>query len=556
MPRRRMPAWCLLAALIAAPAGACGLQVELLYTAERLDGPPMSAPVLSRVEPEAGTPARVRLPRRPTGHWLRLTCRQALDARSDWRLVVTGARGLGALMFYAPGAPPRRVPAADDADTGAAERLHRGWSLALPQGWPASSVAYLHAEGVSAEPMRLQLARADALARERHDEAWLTAAAAAVLLALALVMGAVYARSRARLHLGYATYLAWLAASVALLGGDPTGAFARLPVQEPESLWAVTTLAAAARLAFARRVLDLDRFAPTMAALLQTLFWLPLALLAVLLAGGAVVHAVYATAGSALLLVGAGAMPVLALRASRRGARQADACLIAWLPMSVVVASIAGDRLDLVSAPDAGRWLPVAALFEAAVLIPALGRDVATRARQARRARRERDAVTGALGARAFERRLGDWCASGALAREGRCLLLLGIDDFAGLDTRHGRAVGDTVLRQVFARLRSQLRPGDTVARIDDGFAIVGECPDDGRPLARRIADAVAAVPLRIDGQTLVVTASIGVAAPRPGDTAAGLTQRARRALVRARSLGRNAVSAAAEPPLHVFARS
>jgi diguanylate cyclase (GGDEF)-like protein len=551
-----MPVWCLLAALIAAPAGACGLQVELLYTAERLDGPPASAPVLSRVETDAAAPAQVPLPRRPTGHWLRLTCRQGLDARSDWRLVVTGARGLGELTFYAPGAPPHRVTAADSPGASAADSLRGGWSLALPQGWPAASVAYLHAEGVSAEPMRLRLARADELARERRDDARRTVVAAAVLLAFALVMGTMHVRFRDRLHLGYAAYLACVAACVLLLGGDAAHFFARLPVQGPDALWAMATLAAAAWLAFARRVLEFERFAPTTAALLQTLFWLPLALLAVLLAGGAAVHALYATAGSALLLIGAGAMPVLAWRAWRRGVRQAGACVVAWLPMSAVIASIAGHRLDLVAAPDAERWLPLAAIFETAVLVSVLSRDVAARARQARRARRECDALTGALGAGAFERRLDAWCASGAFARERRCLLLLGIDDFADLGMRHGRAVGDTVLRQVHARLRAQLRPGDTVARIDDGFAIVGECPHDGRPLARRLADAVAAVPLRIDGQTLVVTASIGVAAPRYGDTAARLMQRARQALVRARSLGRNAVSSGAEPPVPALAGS
>jgi diguanylate cyclase (GGDEF)-like protein len=165
--------------------------------------------------------------------------------------------------------------------------------------------------------------------------------------------------------------------------------------------------------------------------------------------------------------------------------------------------------------------------------------------------------VTGALGAHAFERRLGAWCAAGASSPEGRCLLMLAIDDWLDLNTRHGLPVGDAVLRQVYARLRAQLRPGDTVARVDDGFAILGACAHGGAPLARRLTDAVAALPVRVDGRTLVVTASVGVAAPRRGETAKQLMQRVRQALARARGLGRNAVSAAAGPaPNPAFAGS
>lgn len=548
MLRRWMPVWCLLAVFVAAPAGACGLQVDLLYTAERLDGPPASTPVLSRVESDAATPAvRVPLPRRPTGHWLRLACRRGLAAQDGWQLVVTGARGLGGLTFYPPGAPPQRVARMDTSGADAAERpAWRGGSLALPNGWPASHIAYLHADGTSAEPLRLRLVRADALARERHGDVARALAAAALLFAFALALGVLQLRFRDRALLGYAAYLAGLAACVLLIGGGAAATFPALSGQGPGALWGAATVAAAARLASARRMLELDRIAPTLATLVQTLAWLPFVLLGALLTGGASVHALYAAAGSALLLIGAVAMPGLALLAWRRGGKRAGACLAGWTPMSVAVVSIAGDRLGLMAAPGAERWLPLAAVFEAVVLALALGRAAAVRVRAARRMRRERDALTGALGAHAFERRLGAWCAPGTFALEHRCLLLLAVDDFAALNARHGPPVGDAVLRQVYARLRTQLRPGDTVARVEEGFAVVGACARDGAPLARRLADAVAAMPLRIDGQTLVVTASVGVAAPRRGEMAAQLMQRARLALARARSLGRNAVSTAA----------
>lgn len=543
MFRRWMPVWYLLGALVAQPAVACDLRVDLLYTAERLDSPPAGAPVLMRVETGAAAPtAKVPLPRRSTGHWLRLTCRQGLDARDDWRLLVSGAPGLGGLTFHAPGAPPQRV--ASDADA-AAHRARRGWSLALPHGWPASNVAYLRADGAGAAPLHLRLVQADALARERWGDAARATAAAAVLCAFVLAIGALQFRSRGRRLRGYAVYLAGLAACVLLLGGGADASFLAGIGQAPVAGWAVIAFAATAWLASAPRLLELDRLAPTVAAPVQRLAWLPLALLAALLAAAPAARGPYVAAGSALLLLGAAAMPGLALLAWRRGAARGGACVAGWAALSAVVAAVAADRLGLVAAPAAERWLPLAAVLETTVLASALGRVAMARARAARRLRRERDVVTGALAAHAFERRLGAWCAGSAAARENRCLLMLAVDDWPDLNARHGAPAGDAVLRQVYARLCAQLRPGDTVARVDDGFAILGACAQGGGLLARRLADAVAALPLRIDGRTLVITASVGIAAPRRGETAKQLMQRVRQALARARRLGRNAVSPA-----------
>jgi diguanylate cyclase (GGDEF)-like protein len=560
MSRCRWPIWLLLAALSAAPAGACGLQVELLYTADRLDGPPAAAPVLSRIETDAATGRTmpIALPRRTTGHWLRLSCRQGLDVRAGWQLVVDGARPLDALTFYPPGAPPRRIAragtsAADDAG----QPGRSGWSLVLPRGWPASSVAYLHAEGVGTGPMRLRLVRADELLRERRDALRRTRAAVAVLLAVALGMFAAHARIRDRVYLAYAGYLVCIALYVLLSGGDAasTGVSAPLLAHGLVGPWAVATLAAALHLAFAGRVLELGWRAPAAATLVRALVWLSLGLLATLLVGHAQVQAWYGTVGNALLVAGAPVVPGLALLAWRRGSPHAVHCLVGWTPLAAVAALAAAHRLGLVERPGAEAALPLAAAVEALVLAFALGRHATRRARLARRARRspDRDALTGALNAHALERRLEAWRGSGPFDVRRCCLLLLDLDDFAELNARHGRAAGDAVLRQVQARLRTQLRSDDALARVDgDRFAIVSECAhDDGESFARRLGDALAATPFRFDRQSLVVTASIGMATARRGEPVALLTRRARQALQRARSLGNNAISTA-EPPRRV----
>ena len=129
-------------------------------------------------------------------------------------------------------------------------------------------------------------------------------------------------------------------------------------------------------------------------------------------------------------------------------------------------------------------------------------------------------------------------------------MLLLDLDDFARVNAEHGRAVGDAALQQVLVRIRAALRPDDVVARIDgDSFAVVSECEaDDTAPLARRIADSIGAAPLQIDGHALALSASVGLARVGPGEPADAVLERARVALKRARRIGRNAVSLAAEP--------
>ncbi|MBS1845479.1 MAG: GGDEF domain-containing protein [Actinobacteria bacterium] len=53
-------------------------------------------------------------------------------------------------------------------------------------------------------------------------------------------------------------------------------------------------------------------------------------------------------------------------------------------------------------------------------------------------------------------------------------LLILDLDDFKGVNDRHGHQVGDAVLQEATARVLSMLRSTDTLARIGgDEFAIV-----------------------------------------------------------------------------------
>ncbi|MDE1146969.1 MAG: diguanylate cyclase [Azospirillaceae bacterium] len=96
----------------------------------------------------------------------------------------------------------------------------------------------------------------------------------------------------------------------------------------------------------------------------------------------------------------------------------------------------------------------------------------------------------------------------------------LDLDRFKTVNESYGLEVGDRLLREVGARLTGVLRAGDSVARLGaDEFAVVAEDipqPEVAARLADRLLETIAA-PYVIDGHTLTLTASVGVAL-FPGD--------------------------------------
>ncbi len=113
-----------------------------------------------------------------------------------------------------------------------------------------------------------------------------------------------------------------------------------------------------------------------------------------------------------------------------------------------------------------------------------------------------------------------------------RCaaLLLIDLDRFKEVNDTLGHHVGDALLCQVAARVHGAVRAADTLARLGgDEFAVL--LPDTDEVGARRVAAAVLAAlvaPFPVDGHTLDVGASVGVALyPAHGADAAALLRAA-----------------------------
>ncbi|MEP6502830.1 MAG: GGDEF domain-containing protein, partial [Betaproteobacteria bacterium] len=133
-------------------------------------------------------------------------------------------------------------------------------------------------------------------------------------------------------------------------------------------------------------------------------------------------------------------------------------------------------------------------------------------------------------------------------AQSGLAVMYLDIDRFKSINDTMGHAAGDEVLKAFAKRLQQSVRSTDTVARLGgDEFVIVLEglhSEDEAHVVARKIIASVA-VPLQVEGRSLVITTSIGIAlrarvtAVDPPSVDA-LIARADEALYAAKNAGRN----------------
>jgi diguanylate cyclase (GGDEF)-like protein len=123
-------------------------------------------------------------------------------------------------------------------------------------------------------------------------------------------------------------------------------------------------------------------------------------------------------------------------------------------------------------------------------------------------------------------------------------VLFLDVDHFKQINDTLGHAAGDRLLKELAGRLRSMLRPMDTVARFGgDEFTFLFEELTNEREvvlITERITHA-ASVPIRLTEGETSVTVSIGIAmATEPSIGAEAVIREADAAMYRAKELGRS----------------
>ena len=129
------------------------------------------------------------------------------------------------------------------------------------------------------------------------------------------------------------------------------------------------------------------------------------------------------------------------------------------------------------------------------------------------------------------------------------CLLLLDLNGFKQVNDRYGHAAGDEVLKQFAGRLRSALRNSDVVARWGgDEFVAVLDC-DEVQAASRIVSiHKKLASGYQIEGTAgpiwITLTAALGCAVWRTGDTMTALLERADEAMyLEKRDARRNAAT-------------
>ncbi len=153
------------------------------------------------------------------------------------------------------------------------------------------------------------------------------------------------------------------------------------------------------------------------------------------------------------------------------------------------------------------------------------------------------DTLTGLPNRTLLLDRLGHALARAGQLDEELAVLFIDLDRFKVVNDGLGHGAGDQLLIGFAERLRSIVRPDDTVARFGgDEFVVLSERPDGSRTIlaiADRLEDSLSAPFLIDDGREVYLTVSMGLAVGR-GPSAEVMLRNADAAMYRAKERGRN----------------
>lgn len=152
------------------------------------------------------------------------------------------------------------------------------------------------------------------------------------------------------------------------------------------------------------------------------------------------------------------------------------------------------------------------------------------------------DVLTGLPNRRLLQEKFGEW--AGAAGNGSAALLFIDLDGFKHANDTLGHTIGDKLLALTAPRFAGVVGPAGIVARIggDEFVALVRHVSGmaEAKSLGERLLGSLA-TPFRVDGNQLLLTASIGISLyPEHGNTLAVLQERADRAMYVAKAQGRN----------------
>jgi diguanylate cyclase (GGDEF)-like protein len=158
-----------------------------------------------------------------------------------------------------------------------------------------------------------------------------------------------------------------------------------------------------------------------------------------------------------------------------------------------------------------------------------------------------KDSLTGC-----FNRAHGIDTLESELARARRSetavsVMMFDIDQFKRINDAHGHLCGDEILAAVGSRLRQVLRKSDLRCRYggDEFMIVLPETPASGAArVSEWVRGEIEQIDVRVRGESVRPTVSIGVATSGAADTVDTVLERADHALYAAKAAGRNCVRA------------
>jgi diguanylate cyclase (GGDEF)-like protein/PAS domain S-box-containing protein len=154
------------------------------------------------------------------------------------------------------------------------------------------------------------------------------------------------------------------------------------------------------------------------------------------------------------------------------------------------------------------------------------------------------DTLTGLPNRKLFQDRLDQTLAQARRRQSIVAVIFLDLDNFKSINDSHGHTQGDILLQRVAEQLQRCVRAGDTVARLggDEFVLVLTSEPGEDKILAfvQRLCNTLHQ-PISLEGQSVHITASIGVAVfPKNGQDSATLIKAADIAMYAAKDQGRN----------------
>jgi diguanylate cyclase len=153
------------------------------------------------------------------------------------------------------------------------------------------------------------------------------------------------------------------------------------------------------------------------------------------------------------------------------------------------------------------------------------------------------DPLTGALNRRGMSEAFAREVARARRTGQSLALALIDLDDFKGVNDRHGHAVGDAALVHLTRVIGETLRPTDLCCRLG-GEEFVLLMPGSARGAARqaltRLAAALANRP--VGGTQVTLAFSAGVVLGKTGEGLEEMLARADQAVYRAKAAGKGCV--------------